>query len=254
METNFCRQLLTSFAIEGLPDGDKPFFEVAKEAAVLADIAQKFILPTGGRVLQDPDFKALGNDIRLPFQDIALEYFEPAVFPGQVLASKRIVFASHVEDIILIIPAFFLDQDKRWAVLPAASILTKDWRYESGGIAFAKVDQRIPDDQYRDEVSVLLCFLNALSCSNVHAHAIPARKKGKSKSALPFDEYHVLTIDVPNKSVAQSGQGGTHRSPREHLRRGHIRRLQDGRAVWVNAAVIAAGRGAGKITKDYCVN
>lgn len=39
-------------------------------------------------------------------------------------------------------------------------------------------------------------------------------------------------------------------SPREHLRRGHIRRLEDGRKFWINAAVVAAGNG-GKIHKDY---
>ena len=46
---------------------------------------------------------------------------------------------------------------------------------------------------------------------------------------------------------------GHHRSPREHLRRGHIRRLADGRRIWVNAAIVGAGKGVGVVSKDYAL-
>jgi hypothetical protein len=35
----------------------------------------------------------------------------------------------------------------------------------------------------------------------------------------------------------------THRSPREHLRRGHIRIYQSGRRIWVNSTLVNAGVG-----------
>lgn len=253
-ETNFCRQLIAQIAADGAP-ADESVFQAYQFAGSVSHWCHKFILPVGGRILADPELKALEGELNLPFPDVALEYFEPALpRQGEVLASKRIVFASHIRDLIQVIPAFYADKEKKWMVLPGIVIPSTEWRQDAGGIRFTKFDQRFPDADYRDDVSVLLCFLNALGCSNVHTEKIAARKKGKAKAALPFDEYHVLTIDVPNKATSQADQGGTHRSPREHLRRGHIRRLQDGRAIWVNAAVIAAGRGAGKITKDYQIN
>ena len=68
--------------------------------------------------------------------------------------------------------------------------------------------------------------------------------------ALPFDDYHVLTINVGGQGQREGAANGSHRSPREHLRRGHIRRLQDGRKLWVNATVVNPGVGA-KVMKDY---
>ena len=104
------------------------------------------------------------------------------------------------------------------------------------------------------ELLVPLHFLNALSCANVHVERDLPKKAGKKiNSALPFDTYHVLTIDVPGHAGAVGSPTGGHRSPREHLRRGHIRRLEGGRRIWVNATVVAAGRGAGVVTKDYAL-
>ncbi len=74
--------------------------------------------------------------------------------------------------------------------------------------------------------------------------------------ALPFDEYHVLTVAIPSAKASVNNQAesiGDRHSPREHLRRGHIRRLQDSRKIWVNAAIINAGVGT-KIHKNYAVN
>jgi hypothetical protein len=109
-------------------------------------------------------------------------------------------------------------------------------------------------DDYDDEVGALLNLLNVLSCRNVHTEkSLPkktsmAMNAGK-KNAVPFDAYHYLVIDTPKKSES-SGVGGSHASPREHLRRGHIRRLADGRRIWVNATVVSAGSG-GVVAKDY---
>jgi len=93
-----------------------------------------------------------------------------------------------------------------------------------------------------------------LSCRNVHTEkSLPkktsvAMNAGK-KNAVPFDAYHYLVIDTAKKSES-SGVGGSHASPREHLRRGHIRRLADGRRIWVNATVVSVGNG-GVVEKDY---
>ena len=108
------------------------------------------------------------------------------------------------------------------------------------------------ESQQRNAVWTIISLCNALACSNVHIERSEPKKAGKKiKAALPFDAYHILTIDATGAAGERVGRAGEHRSPREHLRRGHIRRLADGRRIWINATVVAAGRGAGVVSKDY---
>jgi len=103
-----------------------------------------------------------------------------------------------------------------------------------------------------DEILSVLSLLEALSCKNVSTEKLPSRKLNKGaqkRGALSFDEYHVLTRNRANADSALGFGGGTHRSPREHLRRGHIRRLPQGN-VWVNSTVVNPNVG-GKINKVY---
>lgn len=105
-------------------------------------------------------------------------------------------------------------------------------------------------------VYTLLMFVDALACTNVSIERRPARPRSRAQikaNALPFDDYHVLVVDTAAArlgSSASAGVGGSHRSPRQHLRRGHIRRLHgSGRPIWVNAAVIGAA--GGRVVKSY---
>lgn len=93
----------------------------------------------------------------------------------------------------------------------------------------------------------------ALACKNVHKkeHEPPVKLNEKriAKGSLPYDSYYTLEIDGIDRQGAY--QGGTGRSPRQHLRRGHIRRLSTC-IVWVNSTVVNPGV-PGKIVKDYAV-
>ena len=231
----------------------------------LAKKAQKFMLPEGGRLYDDRSLRALDENepLRLPFPVIALEYHsdttkQPA--DGELLVSRKIVFAREEADKIVMTIVVWMDRDQQWypfpeAALPLTGYLNRNVVSADGyvSIVFHAADPRVPMSDYGDELGALLCFINALQCSNVHIERSEAKKPGKKiKAALPFDDYYVLDVDMPGKSALTSASG-THRSPREHLRRGHIRRLESGKRIWVNAAVIGAGKGAGKIFKDYNV-
>lgn len=101
-----------------------------------------------------------------------------------------------------------------------------------------------------DEVGSVLALIEALSCKNVQIEKLPIRKLNKSakkRGVLPFDEYSVLTVNRTDKNYVVGD--GTHRSPREHLRRGHIRRLSIGN-IWVNSTVVNPNV-SGKINKIY---
>jgi hypothetical protein len=107
-------------------------------------------------------------------------------------------------------------------------------------------------DALNIEFKTVLAFLEVLRCSNVQA--VPTGKKpawkkdGSHKNSI----YKVLTINGNNVGRSNESQGGTHASPREHLRRGHVRRLKEGRCVWVNATIVCRGA-SGSVEKDYKV-
>lgn len=96
-----------------------------------------------------------------------------------------------------------------------------------------------------------------LNCANVTITEIVApkmlNKKRKAKGKTPFFSYRVLQVSAPRESGGP-GVGGQHTSPRAHLRRGHIRRLEE-KTVWVRPAVVNPGAGAsvGTVQKEYAV-
>lgn len=105
------------------------------------------------------------------------------------------------------------------------------------------------------EVSTVIEFLCALACSNTELidgqpPKESANKKREKKGKAPFYTYKILTVK-PSRGGGESPYGGTHTSPRVHLRRGHIRRLKT-KTVWVNATVVG-DKSRGMVTKDYAV-
>lgn len=108
------------------------------------------------------------------------------------------------------------------------------------------------------EASAVLGMVEALTCSNVTSEvvqtadaALNARRIKKGK--LPLYETRTLVVTTGHGSAHGTiDAGGHHRSPRQHLRRGHVRRLSDGRRVWVTACVVGNAV-AGTIDKKYAV-
>jgi hypothetical protein len=232
----------------------------------LAAWSTKYILPVGGVILDDPELRGLENieTIRLPQKYIALEYSRrgETATQNEIPCEKAIVFVRESEEFIIITPAFWSSRHETWGIMEPMGIRASDYvqkglKLEDGSPVFKFVfpeDRKVqwPVEDYQDEVHVLMNFLNALACSNVTVDRLNSVKR-KLKSALPFDEYHILTVDCPKRGTSsRGGLAGESRSPREHLRRGHIRRLEDGRKLWVNATVVNPGVG-GKITKAYSV-
>ena len=108
----------------------------------------------------------------------------------------------------------------------------------------------------RDEVVAIMQLCGALNCANVKAENISAPKNINAKRAKagkpPLFSYKVLKVETPTKYTSGPFQGGTHASPRVHLRRGHIRRLPD-KMVWVQPCVVGE-KSRGMVVKDYAVS
>lgn len=263
---NYCRQMVKQFsasiAEKNFPAENK---RILSHAIDLANVSQKFLLPDGGRVYDDPEYRALDESepLRLPYKFIALEYSRRTKTERDAgkehFSTKAIVFARERDEDIALTPIIWIDSHGIWGPMPEISIPKVGYLDRSqtiGGYTAVNIRMQqigIPVSDYGDEVGAMLCFLNVLRCKNVHTERSEPKNNGKKiKSAIPFDTYHILTIDAPSGCCGSSASGG-HRSPREHLRRGHIRRLSDGRRIWVNATVVAAGKSVGVITKDYAV-
>lgn len=98
--------------------------------------------------------------------------------------------------------------------------------------------------------------IEVFSCCNVATveHKPPAfiNKKRIAKGKVPFFSYRTLHIKEEESDAKCGHTTGSHASPRLHLRRGHIRRLQDGRRTWVRATLVG-DKSKGFAAKDYAV-
>jgi hypothetical protein len=259
--TNYCRQMMTQFkALSAVPSVEPEKKAVVDHVIDLCRASQKFMLPPNGELLPDAELRALDDSVplRLPHPFVALEFTAHlAAADGATVPAKRVVFCREDEDGIYVRPAAYLAANGFWMVKRDACIPTTNYLDRSDPRCLKVIAEYQEREGARDgakHVMVVLGFLNALACSNVRVQASVPKKAGKKiKAALPFDTYHVLTIEVPGRAGERTGLGGPHRSPREHLRRGHIRRLADSRKIWVNATVVAAGHGGGTVTKDYAI-
>ena len=105
-------------------------------------------------------------------------------------------------------------------------------------------------------VSALLEMCEALSCSNVKhepiEHIDPAMNAKRIKDGKsPLYETRILVLDGEKKQFTSMSQQGNHKSPRQHLRRGHIRRL-DTKNIWINSCVVGDSAN-GIIEKSYLI-
>jgi hypothetical protein len=263
---NYCRQISKQFSrVLDIPSTAKESKEVLSHIVDLIKVSQKFMLPDGGIVCDDMELKALDESVplRLPHPFIALEFSNHRVpGPGKFMPSKQVLLARERDegDVIVITPVLFAEHKGVWMPWPEVAMDTTKY-LDRANLKGGRVPVNIrnpnakalgvPDDDYADEMAALLSFLNVLQCKNVHVEKVVPKKQGRCKTAFQFDTYHVLTVGGPMADCQQLG--GSHRSPREHLRRGHVRRLQTGKTVWVNAALVSSGRGFGVVTKDYRV-
>ena len=245
---NYCRQILT----HGLDMDDSRGLDAGVAWGYYKELltsAKKFVLPSDSYWFET-DVSDLddGAELRLPFPCIALELFASnPEYERMVVAALEVGNSIHIE-------VFVPGLDRAWVWLYAVRILRVGWR-ESRGVETTVKAQRpeLPEEWLRWGTTAVLGLLNALSCSNVHVEQLEARKVArKAKAALPFDAYHVLTVEV-GRGGERAGTSADRRSPREHFRRGHKRRLADGRQMWINATVVAAGPGSGFIDKAYRV-
>jgi hypothetical protein len=87
----------------------------------------------------------------------------------------------------------------------------------------------------------------------VSEHVVSRVHRAKlARSGVSGWSYRVVDIDPVRAKAAAQGVAGTHVTPRWHIRRGHWRRLADGRRVFVRECEVGdAARGG--VVKDYSI-
>lgn len=214
--------------------------------------------------------------VRLPYSEVILEFAnEPTGGEARGSAFTKVVcIASDMNGVgaiqdyvklrlgesaseyaIAITGAFYSPEHRMW--MPNGfTLMMKDDGMTKVFSNFSYTEDVSKDDAYNDvygETSSVVMLMCALSCSNVSIEKVAApdavNKKRIKCGKKPIRDHHILVLG--SKSQGERSLGGTHASPRVHLRRGHIRRLEQ-KNIWVNACVVG-NKKLGTVTKDYMV-
>jgi len=226
-----------------------------------------FTLPTSGRILSDEDLKKVDlmdeGLLRLPYPVCILEYTS-SDSAGRL---KLVIVVEMVGDTIFIDmmtaasggvwtpPAMTAEStigDRQYTVRTRMPeyIHNKEADWAKGRV-------------FKDDAKIMLQSL-ALSPVYEFVHAInffhttfddippPERlnRKRLKRGEVPLFTYKVLTVG--KKKRKSQHLGGTHASPRSHLRRGYYRTSQKGIRHWVQPCMVR-GETDGFVHKDYRV-
>lgn len=252
----------------------------AVQAIILSlELAEKFVLPNGGSILGWRDSKKnttttelIANYVspfRLPYPTCTFEW----VCTSEKMSSTSghvihyvIVLACELktpeDSLVIAITTIYLING-RWypaffnVIVADDGTFTPLYAFKSIETKYNYLTQdqlvQLAAQETTNQVFVVAETLAALSCTNVETvkteHTY-INKKREAKGKLPLYDFHTLVLK-PTGSENTAPFGGTHASPRMHLRRGHIRRLETGN-VWVNSCVVGSAQN-GVIEKNYSI-
>lgn len=107
--------------------------------------------------------------------------------------------------------------------------------------------------ELKEHKLVLSTYLSALNCSNVkrveHKPEPKLQKARHKRGKQSLYSYWTLQLKIPQNNAETERLGGTHASPRVHLRRGHPRQYAPEKWTWVQPCVV--GTGEGIVAKEY---
>ena len=237
----------------------------------------KFVIPDGGLILDDNLRGIMSTPVRLPFEVTVIEFAVPH-YP-----SKTDHYTMH--KVVILCVEFGEDGDFKihpmmylmgagqafWipcayeAVVPFEDQLKIR---EDGRVAFkatiipsGALDDNTDKNKTRDVHTEVITkcigstyeLLEALTCTNIeqsiYQQASPKNAQRIKSHKAPIYETRCLTLKTTKKESFSSNGGLSHKSPKQHLRRGHIRRLEKGN-IWVNSCVVGDASN-GIIDKHY---
>lgn len=259
-----------------------------RETIRLLGGAARFSLPENGVLLELKDYRSeFASMLHLPYPSLTLEYrtTRPAE-PGKIKSSRSIILCwqgdystpfrieTEPPEVIYFTSIWFDDEQGEWEPSPVAwGFRPADLRPDPENGITVEGFHHFPchieaydrlrsehGDQWLDEdlarsFEPLLEFCLTVNCQNVQTAEVapPAKLNAKrvKHGKPPLDSYHVLVLPGTESDEGQSG-AGLRQGPRVHWRRGHLRRLGDGRVIWVRHALVG-NRELGSVQKEYRV-
>lgn len=251
-------------------------------AALFRSNGVLFVLPPGGEITDRKMKTIAGEMLRPPYKHVILEYksLDGELELGQIDCPKRIVLAADLGDTVHILPCIYNAKDGRWIphiYMGVINLTDKNVLYMENNAVNVRVKytyclpkafegnrrewfgstdsfmQQVCTD-LRDEINAYIDF-----CYVLHSHEVtydetePDTAKNRFRRArgkAPLFTYKVLTIG--KKKRKSQKLGGTHASPRSHLRRGYYRTSRNGVRHWVQPCMVK-GETDGFVHKDYKV-
>jgi len=141
---------------------------------------------------------------------------------------------------------------RRWMDVHAA------FEIADGGLGNVEGHPRLTEEefgQYADAATGLTWRALAIlaTAAEVAERQIkPVFRSRFSREGVRGWTWHLVTIDPERVRRAAEPSGGSHASPRWHIRRGHWRQLADGRRVFVRSCEVG-DPSRGGVVKDYLV-
>lgn len=103
-----------------------------------------------------------------------------------------------------------------------------------------------------DMFSLVRTFVTAMRCNNVSKNeSAPSEKLQKARTKRGKKPlFSFWTLELKQSRSDNESHGGTHSSPRLHLRRGHPRQYATGKWTWVQPSIVG-NKALGMVHKDY---
>lgn len=148
------------------------------------------------------------------------------------------------------------------ASLAVFARINRQWNYLFTGLTQNNMRSMTADDNmegtlpefYRLVLCVMCTTLCAMKCVNIerveHAPNGKLQKARAKRGKKPLFSFWTLELAIPNAKKERNKCGGTHSSPRLHLRRGHVREYLPGLFCWVQPHAVG-NKKLGVVHKDY---
>lgn len=235
---------------------------------------ERFYLPSDFEILKerkvDPELKSV---LRLPFPVVvAFKTIQDAsrdtpfhtmniALSGDLVPDEVKEKFSHVisGQHYFILAAFKSLPEEKWATFPAIGVCSfGDPSSDGFDICQLPLADGLDEEDLEYFNKATMMRLNnlfaMLGLVNVKKTIEEVPKKLNVKRSrngkLPLYSYHVLEVDGEKWSAETSMTDPDHPGVRSHMRRGHIRRLDEQRKVWVRATMVH-GKRPGFVDKEY---
>jgi len=201
------------------------------------------------------DSDAVG-DLRSLIMEAPLQLPHPAVVfevkDRHPERSSFLVYARQFEDRVEAVLVYKLRPCRQWSDCMAHAVFAKPgWSEVTANPKLGPEESAIFNEVATGIVWRALTIL-AHAGEEKTRKIKPALRRKYAKAGVRGWSWHQITIDLDRAQAKQAALGGTHTSPRWHIRRGHWRKLADGRRIFIRQCQIGDPANGG-VVKDYMV-